>query len=75
MSLRIAPPSSHSTSATNTSSNTAKGAPSVPGLHDTLRSSLSSTNDTTTPHPAHSNSHPPTLSNPVSHNGKQHKTR
>ncbi|MCJ1454320.1 hypothetical protein MMC28_004673 [Mycoblastus sanguinarius] len=40
MSLRIAPPSNHSTSRTNTDSATAKGAPSAPGIHDTLRSNL-----------------------------------
>ena len=38
--MRIVPASSHSTSTTNTSSSS-KGAPSAPGIHDTLRSSLS----------------------------------
>ncbi|KAL8916496.1 MAG: hypothetical protein Q9208_008474 [Pyrenodesmia sp. 3 TL-2023] len=51
MSLRIAPPSSHRTTTTNTTSSlssnpSAKGAPSAPGIHDTLRSSLSSASQT-----------------------------
>ncbi|KAL6719121.1 hypothetical protein ACLMJK_003358 [Lecanora helva] len=42
-SLLIAPPRGHPTSTTNTSSSTpSKGAPSAPGIHDTLRSSLTS---------------------------------
>ncbi|KAI4125825.1 MAG: hypothetical protein LQ338_004066 [Usnochroma carphineum] len=49
MSLRIAPPSSHPTTTTNTTSSlSSKGAPSAPGIHDTLRSSLPSTTTTTT---------------------------
>ncbi|KAI4188925.1 MAG: hypothetical protein L6R41_001811 [Letrouitia leprolyta] len=60
MSLRIAPPSSHPTSTTNLSASsssnpTTKGAPSAPGIHDTLRSSLSSSNPTQT---APTSSHP-----------------
>ncbi|KAI4168074.1 MAG: hypothetical protein LQ343_006673 [Gyalolechia ehrenbergii] len=60
MSLRIAPPSSHPTSVTNLSASssldpTTKGAPSAPGIHDTLRSSLSSTTATQT---APASSHP-----------------
>ncbi|KAL9022751.1 MAG: hypothetical protein Q9185_000013 [Variospora sp. 1 TL-2023] len=47
MSLRVAPPSSHPTSTTNLTSSSpsnpsTNGAPSAPGIHDTLRSSLSS---------------------------------
>ncbi|KAK7905397.1 hypothetical protein LTR67_000118 [Exophiala xenobiotica] len=64
MSLRVAPPSSHPTSTTNTSSSKLststtkssqdldRGAPSAPGLPDTLRSSLSpSTSTTSSAHP------------------------
>ncbi|KIV80853.1 hypothetical protein PV11_08329 [Exophiala sideris] len=49
MSLRVAPPSSHPTSTTNTATHKLssqktqsieRGAPSAPGLHDTLRASL-----------------------------------
>ncbi|KAL4875975.1 proteasome maturation factor UMP1-domain-containing protein [Aspergillus karnatakaensis] len=46
MSLRIAPPAAHPTQATNTSTHhlpntqTSKGAPSAPGLPDTLRSNI-----------------------------------
>ncbi|KAL4821106.1 proteasome maturation factor UMP1-domain-containing protein [Aspergillus spinulosporus] len=46
MSLRIAPPSSHPTQTTNTSTrhlpntHTSKGAPSAPGVPDTLRSNI-----------------------------------
>ncbi|KAI4165397.1 MAG: hypothetical protein LQ342_000805 [Letrouitia transgressa] len=63
MSLRIAPPSSHPTSTSNTtnaskSSDTSHGAPSAPGIHDTLRSNLSSgsgsdSTSTSTPTSAH----------------------
>ncbi|KAL8942277.1 MAG: hypothetical protein Q9216_001750 [Gyalolechia sp. 2 TL-2023] len=60
MSLRIAPPSSYPTSTTNLSASsssnpTTKGAPSAPGIHDTLRSSLSSSAATLT---APASSHP-----------------
>ncbi|KAL8840699.1 MAG: hypothetical protein Q9170_001217 [Blastenia crenularia] len=53
MSLRIAPPSAHPTSTTNLSASSisnpsTKGAPSAPGIHDTLRSSLSSPASTQT---------------------------
>ncbi|KAG8527473.1 uncharacterized protein KY384_007625 [Bacidia gigantensis] len=42
MALRIAPSSSHATSISNTGSSIpTKGAPSAPGLHDTLRTNLS----------------------------------
>ncbi|KAL8997435.1 MAG: hypothetical protein Q9169_003298 [Polycauliona sp. 2 TL-2023] len=58
MSYRIVPHPSHPTSTTNltttssTSTNT-KGAPSAPGIHDTLRSSLPSDPNTTTPASTH----------------------
>ncbi|KAL8723539.1 MAG: hypothetical protein Q9225_000174 [Loekoesia sp. 1 TL-2023] len=60
MSLRIAPPSSHPTSTNNLSASSpsnpsTKGAPSAPGVHDTLRSSLSSS---TTSQTAPASSHP-----------------
>ncbi|KAL2406437.1 hypothetical protein ABEF95_015473 [Exophiala dermatitidis] len=57
MSLRVAPPSSHATSTTNTSTSKLsssssskttlldRGAPSAPGVHDTLRSSLLATDN------------------------------
>ncbi|KAL3452172.1 putative proteasome maturation factor Ump1 [Aspergillus insuetus] len=66
MSLRIAPPASHPTSTTNTtsrvpSSQVSKGAPSAPGLPDTLRNNItlqaprgppsSATGPTTSTHP------------------------
>ncbi|KAL8812435.1 MAG: hypothetical protein Q9223_000350 [Gallowayella weberi] len=49
MSFRIVPPSSHPTSTDNlftssSPSSSSKGAPSAPGIHDTLRSRLSSFN-------------------------------
>ncbi|MCJ1257804.1 hypothetical protein MMC24_005630 [Lignoscripta atroalba] len=57
MSLRIAPPSAHPTSTTNLTTHTSLsaskpslGAPSAPGIHDTLRANLSSPNPTTQPH-------------------------
>ncbi|KAI9724071.1 MAG: hypothetical protein M1812_000789 [Candelaria pacifica] len=43
MSMRIVPSSSHPTSHTNTTnSNFSKGAPSAPGIHDTLRANTAS---------------------------------
>ncbi|KAL9614998.1 MAG: hypothetical protein Q9167_000529 [Letrouitia subvulpina] len=60
MSLRIAPPSSHPTSTSNTTNaskstdTSSHGAPSAPGIHDTLRSNLSSgSTSTSTPTSAH----------------------
>ncbi|KAL9125976.1 MAG: hypothetical protein Q9217_004891 [Psora testacea] len=41
MSLRIAPASTHATTASNTKQTTTKGAPSAPGVHDILRTNLS----------------------------------
>ncbi|KAL8906475.1 MAG: hypothetical protein Q9207_002013 [Kuettlingeria erythrocarpa] len=58
MSLRIAPPSSHRTTTTNTTSSlsanpSTTGAPSAPGIHDTLRSSLPSASQTSNPASTH----------------------
>ncbi|KAL8853535.1 MAG: hypothetical protein Q9221_001694 [Calogaya cf. arnoldii] len=58
MSYRIVPHSSHATTTTNLSttspsSTTTKGAPSAPGIHDTLRSSLPTALNTTTPTSTH----------------------
>ncbi|OAX83102.1 hypothetical protein ACJ72_02545 [Emergomyces africanus] len=50
MSLRIAPPASNATRTSNTASvpHLSKGAPSAPGVHDTLRASLTSAPTTPT---------------------------
>ncbi len=60
--LRIVPASGHATSTTNlhttpSSSSVSKGAPSAPGIHDTLRFNLASTTTTTTA-PQPTSSHP-----------------
>ncbi|KAL8709957.1 MAG: hypothetical protein Q9220_005407 [cf. Caloplaca sp. 1 TL-2023] len=57
MSFRIVPPPSHPTSTTNLSAPSpsnpsTKGAPSAPGIHDTLRSSLSSSSPSAAGQPA-----------------------
>ncbi|KAF7512991.1 hypothetical protein GJ744_011257 [Endocarpon pusillum] len=69
MSLRIAPPSSHPQTTSNTTTKTSssssftsnqhpKGAPSAPGLPDTLRLSQSTTSTTSSPQPSLSSTHP-----------------
>ncbi|CAD6592150.1 MAG: hypothetical protein ASARMPRED_006052 [Alectoria sarmentosa] len=63
-SLRIAPPSNHATSTNNTSSATG-GAPSAPGIHDTLRSSLTPTPAPSASSTNTSQSHPTVSTHPL----------
>ncbi|EXJ94437.1 hypothetical protein A1O1_02833 [Capronia coronata CBS 617.96] len=67
MALRVAPPSSHPKSTTNTSASKLgpksqdtldRGAPSAPGVHDTLRSSLLSSDDSTSTTSKITSTHP-----------------
>ncbi|KAL8666332.1 MAG: hypothetical protein Q9202_001603 [Teloschistes flavicans] len=59
MSLTIVPPTSHPHTTTNLSaSSSTKGAPSAPGIHDTLRSSLNPSPSTTTTTQRPTSTHP-----------------
>ncbi|PGH05591.1 hypothetical protein AJ79_06758 [Helicocarpus griseus UAMH5409] len=59
MSLRIAPAAPNATTASNTPvAHLSKGAPSAPGVHDTLRASLTPAPTTQQQRPATSSTHP-----------------
>ncbi|KAH8679071.1 proteasome maturation factor UMP1 [Tricladium varicosporioides] len=57
MAMRIAPPSSHTSSFSHVKSSTS-GAPSAPGLHDTLRAGVGPTSSSNTPNALPDSAHP-----------------